>query len=75
VIIQVRVKTMSSRSYVDFSNGSYIIYLKSSPQNFKANFELIDLLSSYFHTSKSSVKIVKGLKSSKKLVEIVEYET
>jgi uncharacterized protein YggU (UPF0235/DUF167 family) len=70
VIIEVVVKPSHSVSKVLFSDGMYTLYLKSKPHNNKANIELIDLLSSYFNIPKTSVKILKGLKSKRKLIEI-----
>jgi uncharacterized protein YggU (UPF0235/DUF167 family) len=72
VVIQVRVKTSSPKVEISFKDEVYTVSLKSTPLKNKANIELIDLLSSYFNTSKSSVKILRGFKSKRKLVEIFE---
>jgi len=50
----------------------YYACLKDKPIHNSANMELIDLLSLYFNVSKSSVKILRGFKSRKKIVEILE---
>jgi len=68
VIIEVSVKTSCKKSQLQVKDGIYNISLKRNA----ANLELIDTLSSHFNTSKSSVKILRGLKSRKKLVEILE---
>ena len=62
MIIDVSVKTSCKKSQLIIKDGVYHIHLKGKPINNSANLELIDLLSSYFNTSKSSVKILRGLK-------------
>ncbi len=70
MIIEVRVKTSSKKTGVIKEGDIYFVSLKSKPFHNSANLELIDTLSSYFNIAKSSVKISKGLKSKKKLIEI-----
>ena len=72
MIINVKVKTSSRSKNVLVKDSVYLVSLKGTPHNNKANIELIDVLSSYFNTSKSSVKILKGLKSKNKIVKILE---
>lgn len=72
MIIEVKVKTSAKSSNIILDKGIYIISLKSKPYLNKANIELIDIISRYFNTSKSSVKILKGMQSKKKIVEILE---
>lgn len=70
MIIKVKVKTFSKSSSVVKVNNIYLVSLKSKPIKNKANNELIDTLSDYFHIPKSSVNIIQGIKSKSKLVEI-----
>ncbi|MDX9739358.1 MAG: DUF167 domain-containing protein [Candidatus Dojkabacteria bacterium] len=72
--IEVRVSTNCKDTQVVSLNGIYKVKLKSKPLDNRANLELIDTLSKYFNVSKLSVTILKGLKSSNKLVEISENE-
>jgi uncharacterized protein (TIGR00251 family) len=74
VRIEVRVSTNCKDTQVVSLNGIYKVKLKSKPLDNRANLELIDTLSKYFNVSKLSVTILKGLKSSNKLVEISENE-
>jgi len=46
------------------------IRIKSPPIKGKANKELIELLSKFFNVKKSQIKIVKGLTSRNKVVQI-----
>ena len=72
MVIEVTVKTSCKKSEIFLKEDIYHISLKGKPINNSANLELIDLLSSYFNTSKSSVKILRGLKGRKKIIEILE---
>lgn len=69
--IQVTVKSRSKISEIfQIEKSSYLVRLKSVPIENAANKELIEILSKHFRIPKSSIKILKGLKSKNKLVEI-----
>jgi uncharacterized protein (TIGR00251 family) len=51
-------------------DGSLKVWIKEKPIEGKANLALISLLSKYFNTPKSSIKILQGQKSRNKLIEI-----
>lgn len=70
MVIKVVVRTFSKEVLIKKIEDVYHISLKSKPFHNSANLELIDVLSSYFHIPKSSVKIFHGLKSKNKLIEI-----
>ncbi len=71
MILNIKVKTNSSKQKVEnFGGGRYLVYLKSEPENNKANMELINVLSKEFGVPPSSIKIKFGQISDKKLVEI-----
>jgi len=75
VKIQVAVKTKSKVTQVSqLQKFSYSVRLKSIPSENVANKELIQILSEYFSIPKTSIKILRGLKSKHKLVEINEVE-
>ena len=77
MIINVKVKTSSGKQEVvkedkedkKVGEDSYIVYLKSAPENNKANVELVKLLQRYF---KSEIKIKSGLRSKSKVVEVLK---
>jgi len=72
MLINVKVKTNSSKQSIEnFGDGRYLIYLKSEPENNKANIELINFLSKHFGVPPKSIKIKFGQSSDKKLVEIL----
>jgi uncharacterized protein YggU (UPF0235/DUF167 family) len=75
VRIEVVVKTGSSRNDISIENNVYTVRLRSKPIENSANIELINLLSKYFGIPKTSITILKGLKSRFKLVEIGREDT
>lgn len=73
--IQVTVKTKSKISEIShIEHTNYLVRLKSLPIENSANKELMEILSKYFRIPQSSIKILKGLKSKNKLVELSEGE-
>jgi uncharacterized protein (TIGR00251 family) len=68
--IYIKVKPSTGRQEVIKEGGdTYTVYLKSQPDDNKANVELLKLLHNYF---KADVKIKVGLKSKNKIIEIKE---
>jgi len=69
--ITVKVKPKSKKvSVKKISENIYEVKLKSPPEKGKANEELIEILSEYFNTPKSNIKLLKGQTSREKLIEI-----
>jgi len=67
MIIKVKVKPNSSEQSIEKIGGDYLVKLKSSPEDGKANLELIKFLSKYFG---SEVRIKSGFTSRHKVVEV-----
>ncbi len=68
MIINLKVKTSSEKQEIKkISSNNYLISLKNPPQDNKANLELLKLLKKHF---KKNIKIIKGLKSKNKIIEI-----
>ncbi len=67
MIIKVKVKPRSGKKEIVENDGRYIVYLKSTPEEGKANVELVKLLKKHFN---KPVKIKSGLTSRNKIVEI-----
>ncbi len=68
MIIHIKVYPGSGKEeIIKINNNEYKVCLKKPAENNKANIELIKLLSKYF---KTQVRIVKGLKSRNKIIEI-----
>jgi len=70
--IKIRVLPRSSKNEVvgKMADGVLKIKLTAAPVDGKANEALIALLSDYFQTPKSKIKIVAGATSKNKVVEI-----
>ena len=64
--IELKVKPNSGKSEIVRKEG-YIAFLKSPPENNKANIELLKLAKKYFQ---SEVRIVSGFTSKNKVIEI-----
>lgn len=62
----------NSRGKIQVNGNEITIYLRSKPERGRANKEFVERLASYFEVSKDMVRIISGLTSTKKLVEIQE---
>jgi len=66
-----KVKVVFHKDFVTVEGDKIEVGLVSRPEKGEANKELVKKLALYFNTPTSNVRIVKGLKSRNKLVEIV----
>jgi uncharacterized protein len=72
MIINVKVKLRSSEQGIEaLGDGEYVVYLKSEPEQNKANIELINLLSKQFGIPHARIKIKIGMTSGKKVIEML----
>ena len=68
MIINVKVRPQSGKQEIEnIGDDNYKISLKSKPEDNKANIELIKLLKKHFG---KDIKIIKGLRNRKKIVEV-----
>ncbi|MBU0894772.1 MAG: DUF167 domain-containing protein [Nanoarchaeota archaeon] len=67
MILKLRVRSNSKEQSVENKGDYYLVRLKSAAKGGKANIELLKLLKKYF---KKNSKIIKGVKSKDKLVEL-----
>lgn len=72
MIIKIRVLPRSSRNEVvgEMADGTLKVKLTAPPVDGKANEALVELLAEHFDISKSKIKIVRGLTSKNKVIEI-----
>jgi uncharacterized protein (TIGR00251 family) len=69
--IWVTVKPQAKKEEIKKTDdGGIVASVQAPARQGKANEALIELLASYFSTSKSSVRIIRGATSRKKLIEI-----
>ncbi len=65
--VKPRAKTEEVRKT---DEGQYLASVHAPPQQGKANKALIELLANYFSVPKTSVKIIRGQKGRRKLIEV-----
>ena len=65
------VVKFSSDGRMHVQGKEIMISIRSTPERGRANSELVKLLALHFRVEPGRVKIVSGLKSRKKLVEIL----
>ena len=71
--INIRVRTNAGEQGVEkISDENYKVSLKSVPENGKANLELVKVLRKFFGRD---IKIISGLSSRRKVVEVLESST
>ena len=69
--IWVTVKPQARKEEIaEIAAGEYRVAVRARAQEGKANEAVIELLAEYFSVPKSTVKIVRGQTSRKKLIEI-----
>jgi len=67
---QVRVKTgASEQSIEDFGDHHYLVYLKSQPEDNKANIELVNLMAKHLGIPPMKLKVISGSTSRDKTLE------
>ena len=71
VEVNVVAKPRSKRASIEIiENGSLIIHVKEPPDKGKANKAIIKLVSKTFGISSSRINIIRGLKSTSKIIRI-----
>ena len=70
--IQVKVKPNSRTEEVTQESGSFIVKVKDPPREGKANLAVVRLLAEHFSVSRSQVRILSGLRSRSKVIEVAE---
>lgn len=69
--IQIQVKTNARTESVEkLPDGTYRVSVRARPHKGKANDAIIAILSRHFSVPKSTIHIVLGAKSKKKLIVI-----
>jgi uncharacterized protein (TIGR00251 family) len=65
--IKIKVHANSSQEKINKTKEGLEVWIKSKPVEGKANSELLKLLKNYF---KKDIKIISGLRSNKKIIEV-----
>lgn len=69
--LNVIVKANTKENKIECIDDIYYVYTKSPAKEGKANDSVIALLSEYLNISRSNINIKMGLKSKRKIVEII----
>ena len=70
--IQVKVKPNSKTEELSREGDSFIIKVKEPPKEGKANQAVVKLLAKHFGVPQSQIRILSGLRSRNKVVEVEE---
>jgi uncharacterized protein len=68
--IKIKVMTHAAKEEVVKQGDEYVVRVKAEPKEGKANEAVIELIAKHFHVAKASVKIVSGLTSRNKFIDI-----
>lgn len=72
MIINIKAKPNSQKEEVVRENdSSFTIFVKEKAENNRANLAVIKILAKYFKVSSSQISIKTGMKSRKKIIEII----
>jgi len=70
--VYVKVKVNSGMQKVEsFGDWRYLVYVKSPPENGRANLEMVNLLAKHLGVPPLKLKIKTGFSNSNKILEII----
>lgn len=69
--IHVNIRPGKRENSIKVENGVYFVEIRERAEKGKANIALIRLLAKHFNVSSADIKILQGLTSHKKLVEVL----
>ena len=69
-VVTVKVIPKSGRLQLKFEGDTLKVWLKSAPEDGKANAELVRILAKKFKIHRTDIQIVRGLSSRNKNVDI-----
>ncbi len=71
MFLEIKAFPKSSREEIVKKDGRIKAYIKAAPDKGKANRALVELVAKEYGVKRSAVRIVSGLTSRKKTVEII----
>ncbi len=69
--VKVKVKPNSKTEELSQAGDTFVVKIKEPPKEGRANQAVIKLLAKYFSVSQGQVRILSGLRSRNKIVEVV----
>ena len=70
--MRYNVEVVFHKDFIEIEGDRIIVGLLSQPRRGKANLELIKKIAKHLHVSSSQIKIISGLKSRSKIIEVIE---
>jgi len=70
LIFQAKIHTKSSQNKLRRDGACLEIWINEPPVDNKANYKIEKIICEYFKCPKSAVKIIKGLKTNKKIISV-----
>lgn len=71
IYLEIKVQTRSAENSMEqLKTGEYKVRVRASPVKGEANKAVIKVIADFFNIPRSSVKILRGYKTSRKLVLI-----
>jgi len=70
--MRYEVEVKFRKNFIEVKGNKVLLGLTSKPEKGKANRELLTKLAKHFKVSQSQIRILSGLKSTRKIVEIIE---
>jgi len=69
--LKIKVIPNAKKNHIIEDRGIFKVYVKTRPVNGKANQAVVKTLAEFFKVKKGNVKIITGLKSREKIIEIL----
>lgn len=71
--MKINVKTIpnAKKESIGLKDGIYVARINVAPEKGKANDAVIKLLAKHFNVAKSQIKIIRGLTSRNKIIDIL----
>ena len=70
IVVQCKTNSKDNLGVIVAKNGNIIVRVKEPPIDGKANFAIINLFARHYGISKNQIRIVSGLKSNYKILDI-----
>jgi uncharacterized protein (TIGR00251 family) len=70
MIINLKVVANAKKNEIKEENGLFKVYVAAPPVDGKANKAVVETLAAHFQAKKNQIKIIRGEKSSRKVVQI-----
>ena len=70
--MRYKVEVFFHKDFIKVENNKIVVGLTSKPEKGRANLELIRKLAKHFNVSSSQIRIVSGMKSRRKVIEVIK---